>query len=78
MPKRVQVVYDLFRYLIKDYLTILITLVLVVTMWRAINTLEIMYLYGQRYKLLQKLAFWRRSNAQNKEFLDYQLKDISY
>lgn len=46
MPKRVQVVYDFIRYIIKDYATIVITIILLVTGWKTLNTLEILYLYS--------------------------------
>ena len=46
MPKRVQVIYDLFRFIIKDYATIIITIILLVTGWRTLNTLEILLLYS--------------------------------
>jgi len=46
MPKRARVIYDFLRFVTKDYATILITLVLLVTGWRTINTLEILALYS--------------------------------
>ena len=46
MPKRVQVIYDLFRFLVKDYSTVVITVILLITGWRTINTLEILALYS--------------------------------
>lgn len=46
MPKRVQVIYDLFRFLFKDYATIIITFILLITGWRTLNTLEILLLYS--------------------------------
>ena len=66
MPKRARVIYDLFRYLVKDYLTLAITLVLLVTFWRTINTLEILYDYAQRYRK-GGVSF----------MLEYKLKDVS-
>ncbi len=66
MPKRARVIYDLFRYLIKDYLTLAITMILLVTFWRTINTLEILYDYAQRY---------RKGGASF--MLEYKLKDVS-
>lgn len=66
MPKRARVIYDLFRYLVKDYLTLAITMVLLVTFWRTINTLEILYDYAQRY---------RKGGASF--MLEYKLKDVS-
>jgi len=53
MPKRVQVVYDLIRYLVKDYLTIVITIVLLGTIWRTLNTLEILGTYAMRYRIFR-------------------------
>jgi hypothetical protein len=67
------VVYDLVRFLFKDYGTLLITVVLLVTVWRTLNTLEILYLYGQRHSYLRCLCSKRHS----KEFVDYQIKDVS-
>lgn len=46
MPKRVQVIYDLFRFLVKDYSTVVITVILLITGWRTINTLETLALYS--------------------------------
>jgi hypothetical protein len=66
LPKRAEIIYDLFRYLIKDYLTILITIVLLATGWRTINTLEILYDYAQRYK-----------SGEVNFMLEYKLKDVS-
>lgn len=44
-PKRVLVVILLFRFIIADYATIIFTTLLVGTIWRSINTIEILYLY---------------------------------
>jgi hypothetical protein len=66
LPKRAEIIYDLFRYLVKDYLTIVITIVLLVTGWRTINTLEILYDYAQRYK-----------TGGASFMLEYKLKDVS-
>ncbi len=66
LPKRAEIIYDLFRYLVKDYLTILITILLLVTGWRTINTLEILYDYAQRYRT-GGVSF----------MLEYKLKDVS-
>jgi hypothetical protein len=74
MPKRVQVAYDLLRFLIKDYLTILITVVLLCTGWRAINTLEILYTYSNRHSLLRCC---KRATAQEKLLTDHSIKDVS-
>ena len=65
LPKRAQVISNLFKFLVKDYLTLLIIAVLLATLWRALNTLEILYDYAQRYK------------KGNSFLLDYKLKDIS-
>ena len=58
-------IYNLFRFLVKDYLTIFMTLFLIVTVWRTINTLEILYDYAQRY---------RKGGG---FIIDFKLKDLS-
>ncbi len=73
MPKRALVIYDLFRFLIKDYLTIAITIILLVTGWRTLNTLEILFLYSQRHSYLFFLTKDRKEGA----VLDYSIKDVS-
>jgi hypothetical protein len=44
-PKRVLVVIHLFRFIVADYATVIFTVLLVGTLWRAINTIEILHLY---------------------------------
>jgi hypothetical protein len=73
MPKRLIVVYDLSRYLFKDYATFIITIILLLTGWRTLNTLEILSLYLQRYRLLAPL--FRRLTPPT--FLEHSLKDVS-
>ena len=73
MPKRIKVLYDLIRYLFKDYLTIVITLVLLATFWRTLNTLEILGTYAMRYKFCRCCC-----KSKNSDVIDYSVKDISF
>eukprot|EP00347_Sterkiella_histriomuscorum_P012885 403366845 len=43
LPKRLQAAIYLFKYILIDYLTFVLSLILVVTVWRAQNTLELVY-----------------------------------
>ncbi len=43
IPKRIEIVSKMLTYLIKDYLTIIGCMILIITVWRSINTLEIIY-----------------------------------
>ncbi len=71
MPKRLQVVYNLIRYLVKDYLTMLITVILLGTLWRTLNTLEILGTYALRYRI------FRCCCKKQAEVVDFSVKDIS-
>ena len=43
LPKRLQAAIYLFKYILIDYLTFVLSLILVATVWRAQNTLELVY-----------------------------------
>ena len=73
MPKRVQVLYNLIRYLVKDYLTLVITAILLATLWRTLNTLEILGTYALRYKLFRCFCCKKKQA----ELVDFSVKDIS-
>lgn len=72
MPKRVRVVYDLMRYIFKDYGTIVMVGLLIGTVWRALNTLELIWIYAQRYSLVKR--FFKPSAE---AVLDSSIKDLS-
>ena len=66
LPKRVEVVMRLFECIFKDYVTILFSLILVVTMWRSINTIQKVWLYF-RYRI--------SNNQQEKDYIEIMIKD---
>ena len=68
MPKRLQVAVMLFYYIFTDILTLVFTILLLITGWRALNTLEITY---NHWNL-------RRTNSEEeKHFLETMIKDQS-
>lgn len=74
MPKRVQVLYNLIRYIVKDYLTIVISAILLLTLWRTLNTLEILGTYALRYKIFRSCCCKKK----HAELVDFSVKDISF
>lgn len=59
MPKRVQVIANLFKYLVIDYITIACSIILIITIWRSLNTIEALWMY------------FRHRVSRNKEEIDY-------
>ena len=67
-PKRIIVAVDLFNFIISDYTTIAMTLILLVTLWRTLNTIEILQLYYRQRKT---------EDDNERDFLDQVIKDKS-
>jgi hypothetical protein len=59
MPKRLLVIANLFKYIITDLITIGLSIILIVTVWRGFNTIEKLWLY------------FRHRTSKSKEVTDY-------
>ncbi|CDW72139.1 UNKNOWN [Stylonychia lemnae] len=68
VPKRVQVVGQLIMYIAIDYLTVFLSIILVVTGWRAVNTIEFWFNHF-RYRFSK--------NHEVKQFMETIIKDKS-
>ena len=65
-PKRIIAIELLFKNVIRNYLTIILSIILIITLWRSLDTIGVLFNFLKR-KLTR--------NNQQKEYLESLLKD---